>query len=269
MNITLKKCLNGTQLKLIAMVLMVLDHIYEFFSFTGSVPIWFTWLGRLVFPIFMFTMAEGFHYTKSKGMYLRRLYIGSAVMGILNCFFVFIFPRHDNLPIFNNIFGTFFLTVYYLYYFKNIKENKIQNISIKKDVLMLVVPILLGCIFLLTSGIFKIPVFLKLLYYGLLPSPLFVEGGPFLVILGIIMYYTRHNRSRQVVFYIIFCLSIVFSGEISIENLLYKNYQWMMVFSAIFMLMYNEEKGKGYKYLFYIFYPVHIYILYLLSLLVI
>jgi len=87
------KGLDATQLKLIAMILMVLDHIYEFFSYTDLIPIWFTWLGRLVFPIFMFTMAESFYYTKSREKYIMRLYIGSALMGIINYLLVDIFPR--------------------------------------------------------------------------------------------------------------------------------------------------------------------------------
>ena len=33
-----KKGLDGTQLKTIALVLMVLDHIHYFFAFTGVIP---------------------------------------------------------------------------------------------------------------------------------------------------------------------------------------------------------------------------------------
>ena len=34
-------------LKLLALCLMLLDHIYYFFGFTGAIPLVFTWLGRL------------------------------------------------------------------------------------------------------------------------------------------------------------------------------------------------------------------------------
>ena len=47
--------LNSFQLKLIGLILMTFDHIHEFFSFTGQVPIAFKWLGRVVAPIFMYT----------------------------------------------------------------------------------------------------------------------------------------------------------------------------------------------------------------------
>ncbi len=264
------KCLNITQLKLIAITLMVLDHIYEFFSYTNLVPIWFTWLGRLVFPIFMFAMAEGFYYTKSKEKYMLRLYIGSAFMGIFNYLIVEIFPRADSFPILNNIFGTFFITVFYLYYVEKIKEDRQNNKNIVPTVLIIIVPIILSFIPTLTTVVsnnFGINVNsnVYVLLNGLIPTPLFVEGGPIVVIIGIIIYSLRNNRTKQVIVYIVICLSLYTGGGFSIQNLLYANYQWMMVFSAVFMLLYNGDKGKGYKYMFYIFYPSHIYILYFIS----
>jgi len=267
------KNLNITQLKLVAMTLMVLDHTYEFFSYTNLIPIWFTWIGRLVFPIFMFTMSEGFYYTKSKEKYMLRLYTASALMGIFNYLIVAIFPRVDGFSILNNIFGTFFITVFYLYFIEKLKENKSNDKSILSVIAVMVVPILLSIIpalinfisykfeFNISSGIF-------VLINGLIPSPLFVEGGPFVVILGIIIYNLRHNRTKQVIVYVVICLSLYTGGGFNIQNLLYVNYQWMMVFSALFMLFYNENKGKGYKYLFYLFYPIHIYIIYIISVII-
>jgi hypothetical protein len=222
----------------------------------------------------MFAIVEGFYYTKSKEKYMIRLYTGSAFMGIFNYLIVEIFPRADSFLILNNIFGTFFLTVFYLYYIERVKENKFNNKSVFSLVLIMFVPILLSLISPLITLIayrfrFNIPANVYVLLNGLIPSSLFVEGGPFLVILGIIMYRLRHDRIKQIIIYMVFCI-VSFSGsKFSIQNLLYTNYQWMMVFSAIFMLMYNGDKGKGYKFLFYVFYPVHIYILYILSVIII
>ena len=41
--------------------------------------------------------------------------------------------------------------------------------------------------------------------------------------------------------------------------------QIYMIFAIPIIALYNGEKGKSMKYLFYIFYPVHIWILYLTS----
>ncbi|WEV76364.1 TraX family protein [Bifidobacterium sp. ESL0800] len=44
--------------------------------------------------------------------------------------------------------------------------------------------------------------------------------------------------------------------------------QWMMIFAIIPILLYNGAKGRGDKYFFYIFYPAHIAVLYVLASLV-
>ena len=53
------KKLTGFHLKYLALVLMVLDHIHYMFDFTGKIPIWFSQLGRLSAPLFLFCLVEG------------------------------------------------------------------------------------------------------------------------------------------------------------------------------------------------------------------
>ena len=43
--------LSGFQLKYIALITMVFDHIQYFFEYTGKIPIWFTMIGRLAAPL--------------------------------------------------------------------------------------------------------------------------------------------------------------------------------------------------------------------------
>ena len=61
----IKRGLTSFDLKLIGIILMVFDHIHQMFYFEG-VPLWFTMLGRLVAPIFLFLSAEDFYYTRNR-----------------------------------------------------------------------------------------------------------------------------------------------------------------------------------------------------------
>lgn len=45
--------MTNTTLKLIAMALMLLDHLH---TFLPDMPLWFTWLGRISAPLFIFSM---------------------------------------------------------------------------------------------------------------------------------------------------------------------------------------------------------------------
>lgn len=66
----MKPGLNSTQLKLIACLSMLIDHI-GLLLFPGQ--LWLRALGRLAFPIFCYTLAVGFHHTRDSGRYLLRL----------------------------------------------------------------------------------------------------------------------------------------------------------------------------------------------------
>ena len=58
--------LSGFQLKYIALITMVFDHIQYFFEYTGKIPIWFTMIGRLAAPLFLFAVIEGFVHTHNR-----------------------------------------------------------------------------------------------------------------------------------------------------------------------------------------------------------
>ncbi|MGO0861946.1 TraX family protein, partial [Clostridioides difficile] len=71
-----------------------------------------------------------------------------------------------------------------------------------------------------------------------------------------------------IICYVLMCMFIFVAmagGDYSLKKSLLENYQWMMIASLPFMLLYNGEKGKSMKYLFYLYYPIHIYLLYILG----
>lgn len=92
---------------------------------------------------------------------------------------------------------------------------------------------------------------------SLVPSIIMVEGGFVMVILGLLFYIFRTNRMAQIiVLAVISVIAHLFDPT---------GVQWMMVFAAIPMYFYNGERGSGNKNFFYIFYPAHIYLLWILA----
>ncbi|WP_214609837.1 TraX family protein, partial [Clostridioides difficile] len=168
----------------------------------------------------------------------------------------------------NNIFSTLFLIAIYLQAIEFIKkfrkEKEIKYFII--GLLMIIIPII--------SGIFTVALLFKVtnrviaLFMILVPVPFLVEGGPIWIILGIIFYLCRGKKFSLSICYVLMCIFIfttMSNGDYSLKNSILQNYQWMMIASLPLMLLYNEEKGKSMKYLFYLYYPIHVYILYILG----
>ena len=101
-----KKGLDGTQLKTIALVLMVLDHIHYFFEFTGCIPTVFSMLGRLSAPLFLFCTVEGFAHTHDRKRYFIRIWAIGTAMAALEFFMIYAkaFRRGDDFYPQNAIF---------------------------------------------------------------------------------------------------------------------------------------------------------------------
>ena len=101
-----KKGLDGTQLKTIALALMVLDHIHYFFEFTGCIPTVFSMLGRLSAPLFLFCTVEGFAHTHDRRRYFIRIWAIGTAMAALEFFMIYAkaFRRGDGFYPLNAIF---------------------------------------------------------------------------------------------------------------------------------------------------------------------
>ena len=74
--------LNSNQLKLIAIIAMTVDHLTWTF-FPGTQALWYVAalhiIGRLTAPIMWFFIAEGCHYTHNMGRYLARLFVFALI----------------------------------------------------------------------------------------------------------------------------------------------------------------------------------------------
>lgn len=256
--------LNTFQLKLIGLIFMTFDHIYQYFKFMG-VPIWFNWLGRVVAPIFAFTVVEGYYHTRDRFKYMKRLYISSALMSLGNIVLPMLVSRPDGMTVPNNIFATLFLITVYIKAIELVAEGRYSGDRKKlgRGLFLGAVPIV--SVFISSAAYQLGGDTLFKLISAVLPNPLTSEGGPVFIMIGIIMYFLRQERIKMVAIYSVISLSMLVSGDMTVQQIFFENYQWMMVFSSIFFLLYNGEKGRGLKYLFYTYYPGHIYFFYVLS----
>ena len=243
---------------------MVFDHIHQMWVPAGA-PIWLKWLGRPVFPMFMFVMAESFHYTRSRKKFLWRLLLAAWFMVIFNLVLSTVLPNpNPNVVLMNGAFMTFFVAGLYMLFWDMLVDGiKTKNAGkITGSVLLFFVPLLTAIPTLLIAGLAgKIPFGLLrvLLVVGMmLPSIFYAEAGPIMVLLGLLFYILRKWRWAQIAaLAAVTALELAMGGGVSI--------QWIMIFAVIPILLYSGEKGRGMKYFFYIFYPAHIYILYIIA----
>ncbi len=256
-----KKGLDGFIIKIIALVLMTIDHTYEFFSANG-IHICFNWIGRLSAPLFFFTMAEGFFYTKNRVIYVKRLYLFSVIMSLGKLIAWKISINNPSYSIVhNNIFETFFLIGLNILLFEFLRD---KSKELYKKNFAIFIAIIFEIILPLSVYIVS-PKIISQIIMSFLPCPLLCEGNILFVALGIAFFYLRNNRREMMIVYFIFAVAFFPFSNISFESVFYNNYQWMMIFSMPLMLLYNGKKGRGMKYLFYIYYPIHVFLLFFIS----
>ena len=264
--------LSGFQLKYIALITMVFDHIHYFFDYTGKIPIWFAMIGRLAAPLFLFSVIEGFIHTRNRKKYFLKIYSLAILMGLIQFgFYQFLHPlvRPDGFFPQNMMLSSFAILLVALQGIAWIQDKKYL-----KGIPTLLFPILLPWLMVpfYLSGQDK-PIFilfLNLLNFTVLPTHTSIsDGGTWLLLTGIAMYLCHKNLKKEVLAFVsvslVWVLMAIVLSRPSFQDLMFKYIEWMEIFAAPLMLCYNGERGKGSKYLFYIFYPSHIYLLYALS----
>ena len=266
--------LSGFQLKYIALITMVFDHIQYSFDYTGKIPIWLTMIGRLAAPLFLFTVIEGFIHTRNRKKYFLKIYVLAILMGLIQFgFYNFLHPlvRPDGFFPKNMMLSSFAILLVALQGIAWIQEKKYL-----KGIPTLLFPLMLPWLMLLLylSGQDKpiFTLFINLLNYTVLPTHTSIsDGGTWLLLTGIAMYLCHKNLKKEVLAFVTVSLVWVLMGIVlsrpSFQDLMFRYIEWMEIFAAPLMLCYNGQRGKGSKYLFYVFYPTHIYLLYALSVL--
>ena len=253
-HITPARGLSETGLKWIALVTMVLDHIHYFFSFTGCVPEWFSMVGRLGAPLFLFCLVEGFTHTHSRKKYFAKVYILSAAMSALLFLMAFggILVRPDGFYPGNGMMTTFAVLMVIWQGIDWLGQKKILP-GLAAVILPLAWPILASQ---LSVAFPALATPLGFAAYSVLPAwgTTGDSSWPVLV-MGLVLYLLVYMAA----------IASAMAPDFVWWQLFTQYYEIYGILAAPLMLWYNGRRGGGHKLLFYAFYPAHIYILYALS----
>lgn len=231
-------------LKVVALILMLIDHLgFALFPNLFIMRI----IGRLSFPLFAFSLTEGYIYTSNKERYFKRLLIFALVSMIP---FAFLF---DGLTKFSS-------TLYVL-----LHEPLIMFIGH----LDIGFTLSLGFISLMIVDRIRLNKRNIINYIYLLLILLFAEliGVDYQVygVLSIIAFYVfRNNKWYLILSFLVLPITMININHLTTAPL----YQIFAVFSIpiIFALKDNniDKNFKLPRWFFYVFYPVHITILWII-----
>lgn len=233
--------INARGLKLIAMITMLIDHIGAIILYNlmlehqtnttlENLYIIARMIGRLSFPLYCFLLAEGFHHTRSKSKYIKRLLLFAFISEIPYdlAFSNRMFDLTKNNVIFTLSLG--FILMWTIHMF--IKKLPISPINSPIIYIFAeqTVSILACCVYMLVASVINVD-------YGCA---------------GILMIYILYKLPHIPILATLmstFVLSVIIADPIQLASLL----------CIIPITFYNGQKGStGNRYLFYIFYPAHL-----------
>ncbi|MCI5538401.1 MAG: conjugal transfer protein TraX [Oscillospiraceae bacterium] len=241
--------LNSNSIKLIAVFAMTVDHI-AWMLFPGYptdfLPVIMHIIGRITCPIMCYCVAEGFHYTKNINKYTLRMFLFALISH-----FAYIFASenytdfHSFIPFYNggilNQTSVMWSLAFGLVMLRTAYSEKIKNKTLK------VLLILLICVLAL-------------------PSDWSCVASLFILSFGT----NRNNLKMQSVWLIIYAAVYSLVYILAIDTV-YGILQMSVVLAIPIIYAYNGERGKNIKFnkfmkwFFYIYYPLHLFIIGILN----
>lgn len=229
-------------LKIIAIIAMTCDHLsYLIFGHSSFL----NYIGRLAFPIFAYQITEGYIHTHSLKKYFLRLFAFALISQIPFYLFTSIFTDSFSLNIFFTLLlGLTSITIY----------DKIDKIEYKSKYIHRLFNLLS---FILTCSI---------AYFA---SFVHTDYGAFGVMIIFFFYVFRNHKLLMNISFIISVL-VYYGKKLIIPPFasIYLGFAVCTIIPLLFINLYNHKKGKDIKYFLYLFYPVHLLIIYLLNFIV-
>lgn len=275
--------LSSFWIKIIALITMTVDHVgFLFFTTSESIPL--RCIGRIAFPLFCFMIAEGVLYTKSFKKYALRLGIMASVISLALIGDELLNISGGELRSQGNIYIDLLLGALAVYFLKQ------EKWYLK---LLVIIPLGLSIASFIAASMEWCGCHGKIIWY-----PYFLRGQyDWYAVLLIILFYVVHllkdafikvhsnttginvefykdtNLERHVlnIFSVIMIIAVTLL-HYCVGNLLPPKYvPWQLkvqlcaMISGAFILLYNGKRGynkKWFQYGSYLYYPVHLIILY-------
>ena len=221
-------------LHIIAMIFMLCDHMWA----TILDYEWLTCIGRIAFPIFAFLITEGYIHTSNINKYIKRMVIFAIITEIPFNLMVSASPIY---PFHQNVLWTFVISLLTLKYL-NFDNTK----NIFKSILIIILAIIIATITMCD-------------YFG--TGVMMVVG----------FYIFRKSKLLQLLMMIYVNMILLQGYSYPIDIAGYTYYfpqQGFAILSLIFIWLYNGKQGyhaKWFKIFCYAFYPLHMLILYILT----
>ena len=267
--------LSSYQIKIIALILMTLGnlssygacrnpHIYCADKLIG--------LGSIAAPLFLYMLTESLHYTRDRKKFLIRLYVAAICTGLFRTATNFFFGATIGIFRQENILFTYCYVGLYVILIESLiaswkKRNWKWCLLSLLGILASGLPhwLLLICLDLNAHNLF-----LRDLVESFIRGPFLTEYTLVFVILGILMYFCKH-KSAKIIIFSIFCIA---TQSTTLANWTYKYTCFGSYFASVqiwsllavpFMILYNGRRGRENKAFFYLYYPLHSFLISVLS----
>ena len=192
-----------------------------------------TVIGRLAFPIFAYMIAEGCHYTRS-----RTRYLSTMALSALLCQAVYFFAMGS---LYQCILVTFSLSIGLIYLLDNARKNPSA-----------------GSVTAAVFGFLGAWFFAEILPQLLPGTDYRIDYGIMGILLPVLIFIGQTKEKKL----------LLAAVGLSLLASMRARVQWFSLAAIPLLALYNGKRGKWkLKYLFYIYYPLHLVILHSLKML--
>ena len=241
----MKKILDSNMVKTIAIIAMTIDHI-TWMIYPGYpkeiTPIILHIIGRITCPIMCYFIAEGYHYTKDINKYTKRLFVFALISH-----FAYVFASM------NFVDWKSFIPFYY--------GSPLNQTSVMWSLAWGLVMLRVVNSPIIKSNLTKVCLLILICLIS------FPSDWSCVASLCILAFGTNRGKLKIQMLWMVFYVAIYATVYYFATDKIYGLLQMAVVLSVPIIIMYNGKRGNNQrvnhimKWLFYLYYPLHLFII--------